>query len=266
METAVVNRSALLWKKLPFSRRIFKSFIRKSTYRSAPWVIHDKLAQKHGISNDLPQVLKGKVTIQNGLVVCNKKRKNVEGNKNTGDVEESGKCRKKKVEGEDVGAENMEKSNGRENEQPKEEPIKYPIDDLLVQPGADDPVFAARPSPTRDFKVQMECFGDLLMVWDFCSSFGRLLHLWPFSLENFENAICHKDSNLILIVETHSALLRLLLKDKREYLWAVQNRSRKLKVKDPISLKYFSYSEGLSVQSGFCPSISPRWYLWTSCC
>lgn len=118
-----------------------------------------------------------------------------------------------------------------EDEHPGEEPIKYPIDDLLVQPGADDPVFTNRPVPSRDFNIPMECVGDLLLVWDFCSSFGRLLHLSPYSLEDFENAICHKESNVILLVETHSALLRLLIKDSGQYFLAVQKRNRKLKVK-----------------------------------
>ncbi|KAH8479843.1 hypothetical protein H0E87_030156 [Populus deltoides] len=117
-----------------------------------------------------------------------------------------------------------------EDNQQKEEPIKYPIDDLLVQPGTDDPVFTARPLPSRDFKVPMDCVGDLLMVWDFCSSFCKLLHLSPFSLEEFENAICHKGSNVNLIVETHSSLLRLLKHDKDEYFSAVQKRIRSLKI------------------------------------
>lgn len=104
-----------------------------------------------------------------------------------------------------------------------------------MQPGADDPEFTERPSPSRDFNVPMDCVGELLMVWDFWSSFRKLLHLWPFSLEDFENAICHKDSNLVLTVESHAALLRLLIKDKGEYFSATQERKRKLKVKCPIS-------------------------------
>ncbi|MBA0571773.1 hypothetical protein Golob_002148, partial [Gossypium lobatum] len=116
------------------------------------------------------------------------------------------------------------------NNQPEDEPVKYPIDDLLVKPGPDDPLFTDRPSPSRDFNVPMDCIGDLLMVWDFCSSFSRVLNLWPFSLEDFENAICHKDSNLVLIVETHSALLRILIKDDGEYSLALQNKKRKSKI------------------------------------
>lgn len=110
--------------------------------------------------------------------------------------------------------------------------IKYPIDDQLVQPGADDPVFTDRPSPTRDFTIQMDCVGDLLMVWDFCSSFGRMLYLWPFSLEDFEKALCHKDSNLTLIVETHAALFRLLINEEGQYYVVIQQKKRKSKVRD----------------------------------
>ena len=109
-------------------------------------------------------------------------------------------------------------------------PIKYPIDDLLVQPAADDPVFTPRPPPTRDFNIPMECVGDVLMVWDFCCSYSKLLNLSPFSLDDFENALCHKDSNIVLIVEAQSALLRLLIKDNGDYFIALQKKKRKSKV------------------------------------
>lgn len=74
VETSSVSGEDLIPRKLPFSRNVFKSFIRESTYRSAPWVLHDKLAQKHGISTEVPEDLRSKVSFQNGLVICNKKR------------------------------------------------------------------------------------------------------------------------------------------------------------------------------------------------
>lgn len=110
------------------------------------------------------------------------------------------------------------------------ESIRYPIDDLLVQCAESDKHLVERPSPCREFNVPMECIGDLLMVWDFCTSFGRLFHLSPFSLEDFESAVCHKGSNIVLISECHSALLRFLLKDNGEYFMAVQKKRQKLKV------------------------------------
>ena len=75
VDTSSVDGKDLIQKKLPFSRNVWKSFIRESTYRSAPWVLHDKLAQKHGISTELPEDLKSKVFLQNGLIICSKKRK-----------------------------------------------------------------------------------------------------------------------------------------------------------------------------------------------
>lgn len=119
-----------------------------------------------------------------------------------------------------------------------EEPIKYPIDDMLVLHSADDPVFTTRPSPSRDFNVPMDFVGDLIMVWDFCSSFSRLLNLFPFSLEDFESAICHKDSTPVLLVESHSAILRLLINDEGDYFMFLEKRRHKSKVK-----KYTSYCD-----------------------
>ncbi|XP_059656268.1 uncharacterized protein LOC132303151 isoform X2 [Cornus florida] len=230
--SAVVNEEDLVRKKLPFSRDVLKSFIRESTYRSVPWVLHDKLAQKHGISTDPPEELRTKIFFQDGRVVINKKkRENEEDGQNTmeADKEESRERKRKKL-----GREKTEalifRNNVEKDDKLKEEPIKYPIDDQLVQPAADDPVFTERPSPSRDFNVPMDCVGDLLMVWDFCSSFSRLLHLWPFSLDDFRSALCHKDSNPTLIVESHSALLRLLMKDNGEYSVFVKNKKRKPKI------------------------------------
>lgn len=75
MENSLVSREDLIQKKVLFSRNVLKSFIRDSTYRSAPWVVHDKLARNHGISTDLPEELRGQVFFKDGLLVCNKKRR-----------------------------------------------------------------------------------------------------------------------------------------------------------------------------------------------
>jgi hypothetical protein len=129
-------------------------------------------------------------------------------------------------------------------------PVKYPIDDLLVKPAADDPVLSKRCPTSTDFKVPLYSVGDLLMVWDFCMSFGRLLCLSPFSLSDLENAICHKESN-VLIVEIHTALFHFLIKDEGDYFTILQNKKRKSKV---ISSSYYYYSKFKCQQSGtiFC--------------
>lgn len=108
-------------------------------------------------------------------------------------------------------------------------PIKYPIDDLLVRPAADDPALSKRPPLATDFRIPRYSVGDLLMVWDFCWSFGRGLNLSPFSLTDLENAICHKESN-VLLVEIHAAIFHLLIKDEGYYFTILRNKKRKLKV------------------------------------
>ncbi|KAK4717413.1 hypothetical protein R3W88_015751 [Solanum pinnatisectum] len=197
--------------KMRFSRAFLKSFIRESTYRSIPWVLHEKLAKKHGIPTDPPDDLKDQFFMQDGLVVVNRKRKKSEDR----EAKENGFQDPYEI--------------GREDKL-KAQSIRYPIDDLLVQYTEFDKQLAERPPPCREFNVPMECVGDHLMVWDFCTSFGRLLHLSPFSLEDFERAVCQKGSNIVLITECHSALLRFLLKDNSEYFIAVQKKRPKLKI------------------------------------
>lgn len=75
VESDLLDGENIVWKKPPFSRNFLKSFIRESTYRSIPWVLHDKLAQKYDISNQPPVELRSKVFFQDGFLVCKKRKK-----------------------------------------------------------------------------------------------------------------------------------------------------------------------------------------------
>ena len=116
-------------------------------------------------------------------------------------------------------------------EEARNKKTRYPIEDLLVKSEPHDPVLTERPNPCRDFCVPMECVGDLLMTWDFCCSFCRLLKLFPFSLEDLEKSICHKETDLVLIIESHISLLRLIFEDEGDFFETVQNKKRKSKVR-----------------------------------
>ncbi|CAI9108799.1 OLC1v1008489C1 [Oldenlandia corymbosa var. corymbosa] len=215
-ENEVIDEEVFI-SKLPFTRGVLKSFIRESTYRNGPWVLHENVARKHGISTEPPDVMKGMVSFRNGLVVCSKKRKNVENHHD--DQGKGSKC-----------MDGTLSENANEDGKRLKKQLKYPVDDLLVDLAEDDQNLRERPIPCRDFEIPMDCVGDLLMVWDFCTSFGALLHLSPFSLEDFEGALCHKDSNVVLIMECHSALLRLLMKASGKFSLSIQNRKRKPKI------------------------------------
>ncbi|XP_073154929.1 uncharacterized protein [Henckelia pumila] len=228
----IVNADELTGKNPPLSKRFLKSFIKDSTYRSLPWVIHDNLARKHGISTAPPLELKSKISIQDGLVVCNKKRRKIEDKEKTTDQHENGlKVYKRRKSDEEISkpSTSTRTANGA-TENPEAKTIKYPIDDLLVEPAEEDRLLTERPCLYRDFNVPMDCVGNLVMVWDFCSSYGRLFNLSPFSLEDFENSVCYKDSTPLLIVESYSMLLRLLLNNTGKFSMAVENKKRKSKI------------------------------------
>ncbi|XP_078434325.1 DDT domain-containing protein [Wolffia australiana] len=198
---SIVDSEALIRKKLPFSRGTLKSFIREMTSRSCPWVVYEDIATKHGISCEAPAELRDRLSVFKG-----QRWKNV-------DQKKKGLKRKRS-----------------ENEEEDWEEQRYPIEDLLVRAGSDDPVFTERPNPCREFGVPMDCVGDLLMVWDFCSSFCRLLRLWPFSLEDFAKSISHTDSDLVLLAESHISLLRVIMQDEGEFFDSLQSKKRKAKI------------------------------------
>ncbi|XP_062219321.1 uncharacterized protein LOC133919087 [Phragmites australis] len=196
ISTSVVKAADLIHRRAPVSRNTLKIFIRDATSQSTPWIIHENLAKKYGIPIEPP----------NDIMLQKRGRKRHE----DGTIQDGRKKLKK-----DEGLTNV--------------PIKYPIDDLLVRPTADDTVLVKRPPLATDFRVPRCSVGDLLMVWDFCSSFGRLLNLSLFSLTDLENAICHKESNALL-VEVHAAIFHLLIKDEGDYFTILRNKKRKLKV------------------------------------
>ncbi|CAN4105011.1 unnamed protein product [Withania somnifera] len=56
-----------------------------------------------------------------------------------------------------------------------------------------------------------EDVGNLLMVWRFLITFSDVLHLWPFTLDEFVQAF--HDYEARLLAEMHIALLKLIIKD-----------------------------------------------------
>lgn len=52
--TSVIKAADLFYRRAPVSRNTLKIFIRDATSQSSPWVIHENLAKKFGISMDPP--------------------------------------------------------------------------------------------------------------------------------------------------------------------------------------------------------------------
>ncbi|KAI5081067.1 hypothetical protein GOP47_0004250 [Adiantum capillus-veneris] len=123
-----------------------------------------------------------------------------------------------------------DKSKGKAESVVKVVPIKYPIEDTLVQPSSSEPPLTERPAWSSDFVLPMHCTGSLLMVWNFCSLFGKVIRLSPFSLEEFEKALECSDADPILLREAHHAFIKLILEDLSVLESFQGRRKRKVKV------------------------------------
>ena len=109
---------------------------------------------------------------------------------------------------------------------------RLPKEDTEVDHSDDPP----RPEPCTDFVVDRVSFGDLLMIWNFLTQFGRqALHLTPFSLDDFEGALAYPSGHSPLIDAVFAALLRLVLngggdtscsRDLRDFLAASRKSGR----------------------------------------
>lgn len=230
-DTSIESVEALIRKKPLVTQDVLKSFIRESTSSSTPWIVHDELARKYRISTEPPEDLKDKIIKQEKLQSHPNDGNKRSSAQNMENGNSGSKKRKSKETEELEEGSKPKKKKEKVEEQPKVEPIKYPIEDSLVQPGPDDPVFTERPSAATDFLAPMDCVGDVLMVWDFCSSFGKALHLWPFSLEDFEKAVDHKE-DVSLLAETHYALLRIVAIDSSAYQDLIQKKKAKLSIQN----------------------------------
>ncbi|KAH6780630.1 hypothetical protein C2S52_011867 [Perilla frutescens var. hirtella] len=73
------------------------------------------------------------------------------------------------------------------------------------------PVHLKRPFGVQPWTDSEENIGNLLMVWRFLISFADVLGLWPFTLDEFTQAL--HDSDPRLLGEIHIALLRSIIKD-----------------------------------------------------
>ncbi|KAJ6814533.1 DDT domain-containing protein [Iris pallida] len=219
MSTTIEEKDKLARQKLPFSKGLLKLFIKESTFQNSPWLVHNNLAKEYGIPIEPPKELREKIANNQEMMAAKKKRINPK------DGESTTENVTKKT-----------KSGGCMEDQLCYQ-VKYPIEDSLVKPSADDPVFTLRPVPSINFVVPMENVGNLLMVWDFLSCFGKVLRLSPFSLDDFEDAITY-ESDTNLVAEVHTSILSLLINDHAEYHSLIQQKKRKEKVTTKIWVQY----------------------------
>lgn len=210
--------------RLSFSKSILRRFIRDCVDRDAavasPWTVKPLVAKRFGVDSVMPEdTRKGVENIKKGEI---DKRKKVweakEGpptkkqKKMTAAQEEKARVAAAKKEAAEKEAERLAA------EKKKKKPVRYPTEDLDVTLSEKDKkagMKTQRPVPSRTllpFNDTPGTFESFLMSWNFLVAHGHPLHLSPFTLDEFENAIRHNlyDPPCPMLGEIHSTLVYVL--------------------------------------------------------
>ncbi|EGG13273.1 DDT domain-containing protein [Cavenderia fasciculata] len=178
-KTYDVPISDIIRRVPPINKQMIKDTIKLVAKRAKKgyWLVEESLIQKYGVSVPIPHHLRGDSELK-------RKAEEME-NKKDDQEEEQEEVRKRKKS-------------------------VYPMEDLEIERGVDtDGAVVTRPIASNNFVCSQNVFGDLLMVWFFLNRFEYVIHLSPFSLEDFESALSHP-SDTTLLSETHMRLLRMI--------------------------------------------------------
>jgi hypothetical protein len=220
--------------RLTFSKTILKKYLREAVVRestvASPWIVKPALAKRYGIPTAPNQA-----TLQKNSVIKDQKlskrraafneevakRKKVD--EEVTPTAPVVKKRKTKAEKE---ADTKKEESEAEEEQPKEKkkPIKFPIEDLEVDPASErelkakiageEPRRRDRPAPSKELGISLTIFEPLMVTYHFLHAFGKPLMLAPFTLDDYEAALQHTSSDPCpLITEIHASLINIIVRD-----------------------------------------------------
>lgn len=245
--------------RLTFSKAILKRYLRECVVRDStvgsPWVVRHNLAHRYGIA-----IAPSAETVEKNNAIKEQKlsrRKRVQEEEQSatpaGAAEESKaaaqaaaataaaaaaankKMKKTKAEKEAAKAEQSTASLKQETEEEKQKkkPLKFPIEDLEVDPISERELKAKiigevprrrdRPPPSRDIGISLDFFEPLMVTYHFLQAFGKPLMLAPFTLDDYTAALEHQthQPSCTLITEIHACLINLIVRD------AMQTRNGK---------------------------------------
>lgn len=221
--------------RLSFSKTILKKYIKECVLRDAsigsPWIVRHVLAQRYGIPTSPPaDVVRKNELIKEGKL--NRRRKAVP------EEEVDGKPKKKRkgkvLTEEEIKAQaEREKELAEEEERKKAEErkkkfVKFPIEDLLLDPISDRELKAKakipdevprrreRPTPNKDLLgVPKDIFEVFMNSYLFLQACGKPLALTPFTMDDYEAALRHNthDPACNLIAEVHGTLINAIVRE-----------------------------------------------------
>ncbi|CCF49285.1 hypothetical protein NDA14_004619 [Ustilago hordei] len=237
--THITSCEKLSRDRLAFSKTILRKYLRDCILRAAnigaEWRVKEWLAIKYGIPLEPTDEISQKNEALKDAKLSKRKKYLLT------DGEESSASSHKKIKGEggkklsaaaQRKADEAEKAaikKAKEEERLRKKNLKYPIEDLELDPITKRELMAKipneplarrkeRPIPGRGehaLPVPAKLFEQFITTYYFLISHGKPLLLSPFTLDDYEQALEHKlsDPSCALINEIHRTLINLIVRD-----------------------------------------------------
>ncbi|GAA5988815.1 hypothetical protein JCM10908_006182 [Rhodotorula pacifica] len=228
-----VHARQLSRDRLTFSKSIMKRYLRECLIRDAavgsPWTVKPSIARMFGIPERQSDTIEERNREAKEAKLAKRRKTNPEGGEATPPSQGPAKRRKT---GDGVKATRTSTPAGESDAPPREkkppEPrakaIKYPIEDLELDPmsihdgrilrrvNTDLPPLPPKPQPKRTLPVPREQFDCFVETWNALNIFSKPLNLSTFSMDDYAGALAHDtlSPRCILLVEIHASLTNVL--------------------------------------------------------
>ncbi|KAG2023292.1 hypothetical protein CC2G_000962 [Coprinopsis cinerea AmutBmut pab1-1] len=203
--------------RLSFSKSILRRFIRDCVDRdpavASPWTVKPAIAKRFGVDSQMPEetrkdvedVRKGEIDKRKKIWEDKegpptKKQKKMTAAQEEKALKAAAAAEKKEKDALDKAEKQRlakEEAERLAAEKKKKKPVRYPTEDLDIQITDKDKkagVKVQRPMANRailPFNDKPGTFESFLLAWNFLVVYGHPLHLSPFTLDEFEQALRH---------------------------------------------------------------------------
>ncbi|BGO94315.1 hypothetical protein NBRC10512_002764 [Rhodotorula toruloides] len=243
--TMEVKHRSLSRDRLAFSKSILKRYLRECLMRDAsigaPWIVKPSIARAF----DIPLEQSGSIEERNRKAreaKLAKRRKAGEGGgagkeREEGEGKQGPAKRRKTVDGSATPASastplDRASTVGAVPSESTKKPIKYPIEDLDLDPmsiidgrvlrrvNSELPTLPPKPQPKRDLLVPEENFDRFVETWNMLNVFSKALNISPFSLDDYAGALNHPHAHprCTLLTEIHASLTNIIGTDNSRVL------------------------------------------------
>ncbi|KAJ9475362.1 Imitation switch two complex protein 1 [Pseudozyma hubeiensis] len=235
--THITSSEKLSRDRLAFSKTILRKYLRDCIVRAAnigaEWRVKEWLALKYGIPLEpTDEIMEKNEALKDAKLSKRKKYLLADGDESPGSTSKKFKSDGKKLsasaqrKADEAEKAAMEKA--KEEERLRKKNLKYPIEDLELDPITKRELMfkmpnelerrKERPLPARGehaLPVPKELFEAFLGTYFFLISKGKPLLLSPFTMDDYEQALRHSlsDPSCTLINEIHRTLINLIVRD-----------------------------------------------------